>query len=129
MKNTYVKPEMQVEEFLANNYCVSVCGKKDGKYIFTCDAPAGNVHVTYKGKDYNLGGYKPCSKIHETDGPSGYYDGWVDYNKNGRKDSNEPDALIWVEGFSYNAYRDKINWTDYHASSSLTRGQIDVERS
>lgn len=37
MKNQYVKPEMQVEEFSANDY-VGACGDSGKVYKFTCNA-------------------------------------------------------------------------------------------
>lgn len=125
MKNTYVKPEMQVEEFLANQYC-SNCGKKDGKYIFTCDAPAGVIHYyDASGKDINRGkSYSPCGETHVTDGPDSYYEGYVDRNGNGREDPGEA-ALIWLQPVS----KYGIRTTNGHASASLTRQQIEVENS
>lgn len=44
MKNTYVKPEMQVEEFLANQYC-SNC-KSGEKYLFECNI--GTIGTLYE---------------------------------------------------------------------------------
>lgn len=120
MKNTYVKPEMQVEEFLVNQYC-SNCGKKDGKYIFTCDAPAGTLYYyNSSGKAKSMGTYHPCGSTHETNGPDGYYDGFIDRNKNGKEDEGES-VLVWREykGYGYSG----------HASASLSREQIEVERS
>lgn len=122
MKKAYVRPVAECEVFVANDY-VAACGKKDGKYIFTCDAPAGTVYYYNNStRATRLGGYHPCAKQHVTEGPSGYYDGFVDYNNNGKEDPGEA-SLIWVE-------RDWFGSADdWHASASLTRESIEVERS
>lgn len=118
MKREYVTPTAVCETFASNEY-VATCGKTpDGKYIFKCDAPAGNVWTSETTK---LGGYEPCGKTHVTEGTGNYYSGWVDYNKNNVHEAGE-DALIWVERFWGVVY-------DYHASASLTPEEIDVVRS
>lgn len=123
MKKEYVRPTAVAEVFETNEFCVTVCGKKDGNYIFTCDAPAGNLYY-YDNSGYSkfVGDYHPCSKKHVTDGPEGYYDGFVDRNGNKKEDSGET-ALIWLETNRWGMI------TNGHASASLTRDQIEVERS
>ncbi|MCQ2507653.1 MAG: hypothetical protein MJ097_02555 [Dorea sp.] len=122
MKKTYVRPTAVAENFVANDYC-AVCGKTPGgKYLFTCDAPAGTVYIPSGSGYRRLGGYHPCGAKHETEGTSGYYDGFVDYNSNGKLDAGE-ERLIWVERDWFGGV------SNYHASSSLTRGMVDVERS
>lgn len=132
MKREYVRPVAQVEVFETNEFCANpACGMKDGKYIFTCDAKGGYVHITYNNQDVNLGSsgryYSPCAKQHITDGPDEYYDGWVDCNKDGVKNAGDvTSCLVWVEGFNASRPYRSTNW---HASASLTRDKINVERS
>lgn len=122
IKEAWVSPETKVQQFMANEY-VAACGVKDGKYIFTCDAPRGVVYYYDKssGAKKRLGGYRPCWDKHITNGPDGYYDGFVDYNGNGQEDDGEG-VLVWIEWGWFSA-------ADWHASASLTRELIDVERS
>lgn len=124
MRKTWVQPQLLVEQFVPNEY-VSTCGKTEsGKYLFTCDAPAGNVYYYPNGTTGRakwLGGYEPCGAKHETDSPDYFYDGFVDYNRNGKEDSGES-KLIWVESNGYYV----SNW---HASASLSRDMIEVARS
>lgn len=121
MTEMWTRPMAEVQQFAANEY-VAACGMQDGKYIFTCDAPAGVIHYyDRKGNDINRkASYHPCGETHVTDGPDYYYDGYVDRNKNNKKDPGE-EALIWLQPV----------WggTNGHASASLTREQIQVERS
>lgn len=121
MKN-YVKPEMQAEEFAANQV-VAACGKVDGKYVFICDAPAGTLYYYDKsGSQIRLGGVHACNAKHVTDGVEDYYEGFIDYNSNKKEDANEH-VLVWREKNKRGQY------VDYHASKSLTRESVDVERS
>ncbi|MCQ2267559.1 MAG: hypothetical protein MJZ83_01635 [Bacteroidaceae bacterium] len=131
MKNTYVKPEMQVEEFLANRY-VAACGKTpDGVYHFKCDAPAGTLYYyktssTTKGTE--LGSYHPCGATHDTTDPNNFYEGFIDYGggktwwgenvPNGKEDPGEH-VLVWRGD----------NGKNGHATVSLTMGEIDVVKS
>ena len=124
MKKSYVVPSMNVETFTANEYCASTCGKQPGgKYIFKCDAPDGVLYYYDKDGDlHKMGSYHDCGETHVTDGPGNYYDGFIDRNNNGKEDDGEY-ALIW---------RQYLGWPwgyDGHASASLSREEIDVERS
>lgn len=135
MKEKWQTPKILIQKFTPNDY-VSTCGKTEtGKYIFTCDAPRGNVYYypqgrgakDLRGRDIvtELGGYHPCQKKHETDNPNDFYDGFVDRNSNGKEDQGEG-ALIWVEWNQSWLGRYASNW---HASESLKRDQIEVLRS
>ena len=126
MKKEYVRPMMVGEEFVANEYCTSTCGKTtDGKYIFTCDADAGDLYyysehfIFGEMKNYR-GAFTPCEAKHYTDSPDVYHDGFVDYNNNGTEDSGE--AVLFWEGPDSLGRRG-------HATKSLTREQIETERS
>lgn len=129
MQKRYIKPMMVREEFTANEYIASTCGKTEsGKYLFICDAPKGDVYYYPNGKGNGakyLGGYKPCEAKHETDDPNDFYDGFVDYNNNGTEDDGES-KLIWVEFGSLWGYKYEDDW---HASASLTKEMVDVVRS
>jgi len=127
MKRAYVKPMMVGEEFVANEYFASTCGKApNGDYIFKCDAPGGHLYYYPNGKDKGatlLGkSYHDCGETHRSDGPDYYYDGFVDYNKNGVEDTGEG-KLVWVEFYRYGGVKNA------HASASLSREMIDVVRS
>ena len=125
MKRVYVTPVMEMQEFKANEYCSSTCGKtEDGKYIFTCDAEAGRLYYyedTWVGEiSMPRGDFTPCKAKHYTDSPNVYGDGFVDYNRNGEEDTGE--AVLFWEGPDSQGRRG-------HATKSLTREQIEVERS
>lgn len=98
----YVKPTMEGEVFAANEYIASECGDTEfGKYLFTCDAPAGTLY--YYGEDWfgnleskYIGGYHPCNKKHVADMSSEFPKGFIDYNKNGREDEGEA-VIVWIE--------------------------------
>ena len=121
MKNTYVKPEMHVEEFLANQY-VAACGKTpDGWYNFKCDAPAGSLYYYRYGISYSatyLGNYHPCGATHKTKNKNNFYEGYIDYNKNGKEDDGEH-VMVWRGDYGNNG----------HATVSLTMGEVDVVKS
>lgn len=97
----YVKPTMEGEVFAANEYIASECGDTEyGKYLFTCDAPAGNLYYYGQGwwgtESYLLGSYTPCNKKHEADKTSEFVDGFVDYNGNKQEDEGEA-VIVWIE--------------------------------
>ncbi|MCQ2267554.1 MAG: hypothetical protein MJZ83_01610 [Bacteroidaceae bacterium] len=114
MKNTYVKPEMQVEEFLANQY-VAACGDTEyGKYLFTCDAPGGSLYYfsskpasgaqpSVNSSGTYIGEYHPCGTTHEASTKADFYWGYVDKSHgsgwsykapNGKLDSDEL-VIVW----------------------------------
>ena len=69
MKRAYVRPTMVGERFVANEY-VAACGDKGTVYKFNCDAK------------------------HEASATNVFYDGFVDYNLNGKQDSGEG-VIVW----------------------------------
>lgn len=105
MKRTYVRPTMVGERFVANEY-VAACHDQNTVYKFICDAPGGRLYY-YPGSDGKvdgvhdkndrtkfLGDYHPCSKKHEASTTNVFYDGFVDYNWNGKQDSGEG-VIVW----------------------------------
>lgn len=117
MKEAWIRPLTEVQKFVANEY-VAACGvRPDGTYIFKCDAPKGNLYIDGRNGYAYLGSYHPCGKTHTTKNPN-YSTGWVDYNNNGRRDSNE-NVLVWRGESGMNG----------HATKSLTEGEINTVRS
>lgn len=99
MKKEYVSPKMVCETFAADEY-VAACGDSGKVYLFECDAKAGllyyypdsdgNIDGTYQGKGNAnfIWSYKPCGAKHEAESTSAFYDGFVDYNLNGKCDKD-----------------------------------------
>ena len=105
MKRIYESPKAYVEMFTPNEY-VAACGDSGKVYKFVCDAPRGTLYY-YRYSDgtidgnytgwrgaHELGSYHPCRKTHEASSTSGFYDGFVDYNNNGRHDAGEG-VIVW----------------------------------
>ena len=99
------RPMTVVDTFVANEF-VSACGDKGAIYKFECDAPGGWLYYypesdgQIDGKhDRNedakfLGRYHPCHAKHEAPKTDGFYDGFVDYNWNGKQDPGEG-VIVW----------------------------------
>lgn len=106
MARSYRKPMMNVEKFVANEY-VAACGDENRVYKFVCNAPAGTLYY-YKKGDGAIDGqytgtgsatylgwsYHPCKAEHEASVTSDFYDGFVDYNYNGKHDAGEG-VIVW----------------------------------
>lgn len=104
MRN-WERPMTVVDTFVANEF-VSACGDKGAIYKFECDAPGGRLYYypesdgQIDGKhDRNedakfLGRYHPCHAKHEAPKTDGFYDGFVDYNWNGKQDPGEG-VIVW----------------------------------
>ena len=109
MKKIWTKPMATVEEFAANEY-VAACHDMNRVYKFVCDAPEGRLYYydsnnsdgvidgEYKGsgKASLLGTYHPCDEKHEAPTTGDFFDGYVDYNGNGRHDTDE-NVIVWTE--------------------------------
>ena len=122
-KEVWARPVTKVEQFAANEY-VAACGwsEKTGNYLFKCDAAGGHmysktrnspnkyVHVCSGWFDQ---GYHPCGKTHETPNIGDFYDGFIDYNGNGKLDSGE-EVTVWLE-YSGNSI------SNGHATKNLNR--------
>lgn len=105
MRN-WERPMVVVDTFAANEF-VSTCGDKGTIYNFICDAPAGNLYY-YKHSDGKIDGkhnpndkssylsssYHPCGTTHQAPKTDVFYDGFVDYNKNGKQDDKEG-VIVW----------------------------------
>lgn len=124
MKRTYVRPTMVGERFVANEY-VAACGESGKVYKFECNAPGGNLYYypnsdgkingeyTGHGRAIKLGNYNPCGARHKANATDGFYDGFVDYNKNGRQDKGEG-VIVWRGSYGLNGhattYLDMSKW-------------------
>lgn len=131
MKMRYERPSMDVEQFMANEY-IAACGDSGTNYLFECTAPKGALYYFPKsdgvldgiyngsGKKKYVGSFHPCGEKHPTTNSGDFYEGFVDYNKNGRYDPNgtkpwfgkqtPPEAVIvWHDG-------SKTGW---HATQNL----------
>ena len=124
MKRTYVRPTMVGERFVANEY-VAACGESGKVYKFECNAPGGKLYYypnsdgkingeyTGHGRAIKLGNYNPCGERHEANATDGFYDGFVDYNKNGRQDKGEG-VIVWRGSYGLNGhattYLDMSKW-------------------
>lgn len=104
MRN-WERPMVVVDTFAANEF-VSSCGDKGTIYKFKCDAPEGwlfyypesdgqidGVHDR-NAKHGLIGCYTPCGAKHEAAETDGFYDGFVDYNRNGKQDKGEG-VIVW----------------------------------
>lgn len=100
------RPLTEVQKFEANEY-VAACGDENKVYKFVCDAPAGPLYYYRHGDGtidgvYNGSGrasllgvsYHPCSATHEASVTNSFYDGFVDYNWNGKQDKGEG-VIVW----------------------------------
>lgn len=113
-KQKWVRPQAIVQEFVANEY-VAACGDSGKVYKFTCDAPAGALYYypksdgtidgkyTGNGNAWRIGSYKPCSATHEASSTNPFYDGFVDYNKNGEHDDGEG-VIVWRGKYGGNGH-------------------------
>ena len=107
MRN-WEKPMVVVDTFAANEF-VSSCGDKGTIYKFECNAPEGTLYY-YPNSDgkidgqhnpndrtrEKLGSFNPCNIKHEAPKTDGFYDGFIDYNKNRRHDDGEG-VIVWRE--------------------------------
>ena len=131
MKKAYQKPTMAAQLFAANEY-VAACGDNGTTYLFECNAPKGKLYYFPESDDsldgiYNgtgskkkRGDYHPCNKKHEASAASDFYEGFVDYNDNGKYDPNGTPTwwggqtpaeavIVWHDGT-------KLGW---HATKNL----------
>lgn len=105
MRKEWMEPVIEVQEFVANEY-VAACGDSGTVYKFTCDAPRGRLYYypesdgqidgnyTGSGSQKFIGNYHPCGRTHEASVTDDFYDGFVDYNRNGKPDTNE-EVIVW----------------------------------
>ena len=117
----YVKPMMDSEVFVANEY-FSACGDSGTTYLFKCDAgggASGTVYVEsngveglqtrssgswwggdYVAADRSLGGYHACGTSHEADSDNDFLDGYyVPYRSN-----DVTKVIIWRGPYNNNVH-------------------------
>lgn len=122
-KRAYIKPALESETFVPQCYC-KACGEHGTVYKFTCDAPGGTL---YYFKNYSaegdrpmvgsqgrrIGSYHPCGEYHEAEAQTGFYWGYVDYDKDKVMDDNET-VIVWREKWGLNGHAtknlDMDNW-------------------
>lgn len=130
MRRAYESPRMVVEQFEANEY-IAACGDSGKVYYFECTAEAGNLYY-YKESDGNIDGfyagtgkaellgrsYYPCKAAHEAESTNPFYDGFVDYNRNGRCDSGE-EVIVWRGPRNNNGHATaKLNMNSWETAKS-----------
>lgn len=105
MRKEWMEPVIEVQEFVANEY-VAACGDSGTVYKFTCDASRGWLYYypesdgqidgnyTGSGSQKFIGNYHPCGRTHEASVTDDFYDGFVDYNWNGKPDTGE-EVIVW----------------------------------
>lgn len=75
----------------------------------------GKINGEYTGhsRAIKLGNYNPCGARHEANATDGFYDGFVDYNKNRRQDKGEG-VIVWRGSYGLNGhattYLDMSKW-------------------
>ena len=93
-KKIYEKPIMQVEAFVAANYCVEKCGDIERKYSFVCtsqsgimylynNSPASGPKPSTSHSRTRIGRYSPCGFAHEAPTSGDFNWGFIDRNGNG----------------------------------------------
>lgn len=101
MKRAYVRPLMECETFVANEY-VAACGDSGTVYKFKCDAGggrSGHVYLETNGRpglqtegpnsDRYLSSYHACGTTHEAESTDDFLDGY--YVANG----NVTSVIVW----------------------------------
>ena len=105
MRKEWMEPVIEVQEFVANEYVAS-CGDSGKVYKFECTAPGGwlyyypqsdgTIDGNYSGSGGKrlIGPYHPCNIKEEASVTDAFYDGFIDYNLNGKQDSGEG-VIVW----------------------------------
>lgn len=129
MRKTWEEPRILVQEFVANEY-VAACGEENQVYKFTCDAKGGWLYYYSEGDgtidgQYNgtgearlIGSYRPCTATHEASVTNDFYDGFVDYNWNGKCDNGEG-VIVWRGPRNNNGHATKnLNMNTWETAKS-----------
>ena len=129
----YVKPMMDSEVFVANEYC-SACGESGVIYNFECNAGSewknynvyledGTPYAT-SGRDYggcktDYESYHPCGETHTASSDSGFLKGYM-YAQNwiGQNTGNKINVIIWTD-----------HYTDVHCTTNLDMNKWETARS
>jgi hypothetical protein len=122
-KRAYIKPVLESETFVPQNY-IAACGDTEyGKYLFTCDAPGGKLYYyNDRGKAQYIGNYTPCSEKHQASMASEFPDGFIDYNRNEREDDGEA-VVVWIERGWWGSI------SNAHATTNLNRESWETVKS
>ena len=136
MRN-WERPMVVVDTFAANEF-VSSCGDKGTIYKFECNARGGKLYY-YQHSDgqidgehnpgdtaTRLGNYNPCGVTHQAPKTDAFYDGFVDYNKNGRQDNGEG-VIVWRETW-YDIFGNPHEYQG-HATSKLDMNSWETAKS
>lgn len=130
MKRAYVRPTMVGERFVANEY-VAACGDSGTVYKFECNAPAGKLYYfpysdgkingKYEGSGPAklAGNYYPCGEKHKANATDDFYDGFVDYNGDGKYEEEE--GIIFWPGTGW--------WNYGHATKNLDMSKWETAKS
>lgn len=132
MKQVWSSPKTSFEQFVPQNY-IAACGESGTVYKFTCDAPGGalyyfpnnqaNTTAPSTGtRGTRIGGswssYSPCKVYHEAESNSGFYWGYVDYDSDGRMDSDEM-VIVWRGENNNNGHATKqLDMTKWETAKS-----------
>lgn len=120
MKRRYERPSAYIEEFTPNEY-VAACGDENKVYKFECNAPEGKLYYYPNGRGQRakkIGSYHPCQAKHEASTDDDFYDGFVDYIRNGREDEGEA-VIVWRGPWGNNG----------HATKNLNKNEWDTNKS
>lgn len=129
-KKEWVRPRAVVEEFIPNEY-IAACGDSNTVYKFKCTAPGGPLYI-FPNNDGNIDGihdandrkellgiaYHPCDETHEASTIDAFYDGFVDYNWNGRCNEGE-EVVVWRGPNGNNGHAMKqLDWSTVETAKS-----------
>ncbi len=130
MKLDYVKPTMDTEVFVANEY-VAACGDSGTVYKFVCNAGSSNKRYAVKDSSGNVatisgyymdGGwrgsyYHPCNETHTAESDSGFLTGYHIDDVSTQVDENIS-VVIWTQ-----------NNTDVHCTTNLDMSTWETAKS
>lgn len=115
---SYKKPVLNVERFTPNEFVANSCGDSGINYLFECNAPGGRLYYYPRsdgeidgeyngnGRAWLIGSYTPCHQKHEASSTDSFYDGFVDYNRNGEYDDGEG-VIVWRGRWGINGHATK----------------------
>lgn len=129
MRKEWMEPVIEVQEFVANEYVAS-CGDSGTVYKFECNARRGSLYYYPKGdgqidgkyegsgRQRYLGNYHPCGAKHDASVTDAFYDGFVDYNNNGRQDPDEG-VIVWLGPWNNDGHATtKLNMNSWATAKS-----------
>ena len=127
MKKMWSEPVIMAQKFMPNEY-VAACGDSGAYYIFQCNAPKGTLYqypesdgsidgvYTGDGRARKLGSFKPNLSVkHYAKTTDAFYDGFIDYDMDGKPDPGEG-VIVWIE-HGWDPWWGPTS--DYHATKEL----------